>query len=189
MNNNDEIIGAGKSGEEDLLDFEFDDLSPEDFEAESSDSLSDEDIIDLVDIVEPGELSGSSETDEMSQLMDDDIFADEGATNDFSDMSLDELAKSVELELSETLRKNLDTTLDGLETSEQDDAAEVEEAVAPEQFEPEAEGLDSLAVEKNLNLRQPLKSLWMSLQRLWRLTLLGVLRRRRRSLLKGRGNQ
>ncbi len=139
MDNNDQIVGEGKQGEEDLLDFEFDDLSPEDLDAESSDLSSDDDIIDLIDIIEPGEMADTSKTDELSQLLnDDDIFADEAKTDDFSDMSLDELAQSVEMELSETLRKDLDTTLDGLETSGKESVIEAQED-ASEQFELEEE--------------------------------------------------
>ncbi len=49
------IFENEKKGEEDLLDFEFDDLSKEDVEAASGGSKEDEEIIELDDIVEKKE--------------------------------------------------------------------------------------------------------------------------------------
>jgi hypothetical protein len=53
MSNNDTFSGEGKKGEEELLDFDFEASSGEDVGNASGDFSSDEEILELVDIVEP----------------------------------------------------------------------------------------------------------------------------------------
>ena len=65
------------------------------------------------------------------------------------EISLDEFAETMEADLAGRLEKEKDIASDREgQPVGPGDVAEVEEAVAPEQFEPEAEGLDSLAMEE-----------------------------------------
>ena len=119
MGNNDEVFEGGEKGEEELLDFDFDELSEEDLKETGGDSSSDEDILELVDIVESGEITEDSESDEVAGLLDDaeapekDSFVAED-----SDLFSDEFAKTLEAEKPDSLEADLDAALDGLESSE-----------------------------------------------------------------------
>ncbi len=65
MTDKDDIIGDGIRGEEELLDFEFDELSESSSEKNTGSSTSDEEILDLVDIAGPGMAAGDLEADEI----------------------------------------------------------------------------------------------------------------------------
>ena len=65
MKNDEEFFEEGKKGEEDLLDFEFDELPEEGSQRASGDPASDGKIIELVDIVD------DSEFDEIARLLDE----------------------------------------------------------------------------------------------------------------------
>jgi len=129
MGNNDEIFEDGKKGEEELLDFDFDDLSEEDLEAVGGDSSSDEDILELVDIVESGEITEDSESDELAGLLDDaDAPEKDSSVAEDSDLFSDEFAQTVKAEKPDSLEADLDAALDGLESSEVDIVDEKESA-------------------------------------------------------------
>ncbi|MBW1705475.1 MAG: hypothetical protein JRJ86_09970 [Deltaproteobacteria bacterium] len=129
MGNNDETFEDGKKGEEELLDFDFDDLSEEDLDEAGGDSSSDEEILELVDIVEPGEITEDSESDELAGLLDDtDTPEKDKSVADASDLFSDEFAQTVEAEKPVSLEADLDAALDGLESSEVDIVDETESA-------------------------------------------------------------
>jgi len=130
MGNNDEILENGKKGEEELLDFDFDDLSEEDLNEAGGDSSSDEEILELVDIVEPGDITEDTESDKLSGLLDDTEAPEkDSSVAQASDLFSDEFARTVEAEKPDSLEADLDAALDGLESSdlgivEEDDSAD-----------------------------------------------------------------
>ena len=130
-----DIFENEKKGEEDLLDFEFDDLSKEDVEAASGGSTEDEEIIELDDIVETGELVEDPGSEEITRVLDEDEVAnDSEITEVMSDSDASELAQAKEQEESDDFEADLDAEFEKLETSEFD-IVEAEEKV--QSFEPE----------------------------------------------------
>ena len=135
MKKNKDIFENGKKGEEDLLDFEFDDLSKEDVEAASGGSIEDEEIIELDDIVETGELVEDPGSEEITRVLDEDEIAnDSEITEVMSDSEANELAQAKEEEMSDDFEADLDAEFEKLETSEFDIVEAEEKAHS---FEPE----------------------------------------------------
>ncbi len=121
MGKNDEIFEDGKNGEEELLDFDFDDLSEEDLEEFGVDASSDEEILDLVDMIEPGDITEDSESGEPAGLLDDAEAPEKDVSvAEASDLFSDEFAQTVKAEKPDSLEADLDAALDGLESSEVD---------------------------------------------------------------------
>jgi hypothetical protein len=119
MGNNDEIFEDGKKGEEELLDFDFDDLSEEDLDEAGGDSSSDEEILELVDIIEPGDIAEDSESGELAGLFDDAEESEkDSSVAEASDLFSDEFAQTIKAEKPDSLEADLDAALDGLESSE-----------------------------------------------------------------------
>jgi len=79
MKDEDALLGE-ETLDEDLLDFEFDDLLAGDIEATNGDSIPDEEVIELVDVVEEDSMPGDLEAD--SGLEDLSITTDEGGPTD-----------------------------------------------------------------------------------------------------------
>ena len=135
MKKNKDIFENEKKGEEDLLDFEFDDLSKEDVEAASGGSTEDEEIIELDDIVEKGELVEDPGSEDITRVLDEDEIANESEiTEVMSDSDASELAQAKEEEMSDDFEADLDAEFEKLETSEFD-IVEAEEKA--QSFEPE----------------------------------------------------
>jgi predicted transcriptional regulator len=135
MKKNKDIFENGKKGEEDLLDFEFDDLSKEDVEASSGGSTEDEEIIELDDIVETGELVEDAESEEITRVLDEEeITSESEITEVMSDSEASELAQANEEDMSDDFEADLDAEFEKLETSEFD-IVEAEEKA--QSFEPE----------------------------------------------------
>lgn len=135
MKKNKDIFENGKKGEEDLLDFEFDDLSKEDVEAASGGSTEDEEIIELDDIVEKGELVEDPGSEDITRVLDEEEIANESeVTAVKSDSEASELAQAKEEEMSDDFEADLDAEFEKLETSEFD-IVEAEEKA--QSFEPE----------------------------------------------------
>ena len=104
MKKNKDIFENEKKGEEDLLDFEFDDLSKEDVEAASGGSTEDEEIIELDDIVEKGELVEDPGSEDITRVLDEDEIAnDSEITEVMSDSDL--LPRGFEERLQVTLSR------------------------------------------------------------------------------------
>ncbi len=135
MKKNKDTFENGKKDEEDLLDFEFDDLSKEDVEATSGGSTEDEEIIELDDIVEKGEMVEDPGSEEITRVLDEEEIANESeVTEVMSDSEASELAKAKEEEMSDDFEADLDAEFEKLETSEFD-IVEAEEKA--QSFEPE----------------------------------------------------
>ena len=135
MKKNKDIFENEKKGEEDLLDFEFDDLSKEDVEAASGGSTEDEEIIELDDIVEKGELVEDPGSEDITRVLDEDEIAnDSEITEVMSDSDASELAQAKEEAMSDDFEADLDAEFEKLETSEFD-IVEAEEKA--QSFEPE----------------------------------------------------
>jgi hypothetical protein len=135
MKKNKDIFENGKKGEEDLLDFEFDDLSKEDVEASSGGSTEDEEIIELDDIVETGELVEDAESEEITRVLDEEeITSESEITEVMSDSEASELVQANEEDMSDDFEADLDAEFEKLETSEFD-IVEAEEKA--QSFEPE----------------------------------------------------
>jgi len=135
MKKNKDIFENGKKGEEDLLDFEFDDLSKEDVEAASGGSTEDEEIIELDDIVEKGELVEDPGSEDITRVLDEEEIAnDSEITEVMSDSDASELAQAKEEAMSDDFEADLDAEFEKLETSEFDIVEPEEKA---QSFEPE----------------------------------------------------
>ncbi len=155
MNEKDEILEQGKESEEDLLDFEFDDLSGDDFQEGESEGTSDEEILELVDIVEKGEAAGASESDEIAQLLDEEeIFQEETTTEQGaeSEFELDEVAEPAEDEGSGEIELDLDSSFEELETKEEEeevflDTGEMEKAAVVDEGAKEQAGEEEVSFE------------------------------------------
>ena len=135
MKKNKNIFENGEKGEEDLLDFEFDDLSKEDLEAASGGSTEDEEIIELDDIVEKGELVEDPGSEDITRVLDEEEIANESeVTAVKSDSEASKLAQAKEEEMLDDFEADLDAEFEKLETSEFD-IVEAEEKA--QSFEPE----------------------------------------------------
>lgn len=135
MKKNKDIFENEKKGEEDLLDFEFDDLSKEDVAAASGGSTEDEEIIELDDIVETGEMVEDPGSEDITRVLDEDEIAnDSEITEVMSDSDASELAQAKEEAMSDDFEADLDAEFEKLETSEFD-IVEAEEKA--QSFEPE----------------------------------------------------
>jgi hypothetical protein len=115
MSNNDTFSGDGKKGEEELLDFDFETSSGEDVGNEGSDFSLDEEILELVDIVEPGGDIEDSESDEIAKLLQEEPV--EEPEEKVLDLELEELDKPRE-DTSQILESDIGSVLDDLELSE-----------------------------------------------------------------------
>jgi hypothetical protein len=70
MENDEKSFDDKKPGEDELLDFEFDELAKDSGGVDDVEGLDDEGIIELVDVVEKGEIPPSSETEEIERFLD-----------------------------------------------------------------------------------------------------------------------
>jgi len=141
MEKDNEINRDGEDIQEELLDFEFDELSEDKVVEKNGNSLSDDEILELVDIVEPGEETEDLNLEDTAKLLDEEAIEEQvqpgvgpGVVLDELDNSpevvLDELDNSPEVVLDEldnspedreigNLESDLDSALEGLELSEE----------------------------------------------------------------------
>ena len=116
MKNNDEFFENEKDDDEDLLEFEFDELSEEDDGESIGDSSSDEEVIELVDVVERGEVAEESESEEIARLLDSE--ADEEKQIEFdeeSDFAPSEFGQIPEGDVSQGLDSEMESVVEDLE--------------------------------------------------------------------------
>jgi len=116
MANNDDIVKDDQQAEEELLDFDFDDLEDMDLE-DGGESASDDDILDLSDIAEPGESAEDLGVDDLEGFMEDEKSSPE--VSDASDLFSDEFAKTVEAKASGEIEDDLDAALDAFGSLEE----------------------------------------------------------------------
>lgn len=124
-NDNEDLFKQGEKSKEDSLDFEFDDLSEQDFEVVSGDPPSDDEIIDLIDIIESEEVP---EGEEIESLLEE----DEGVNGKA------EKEEGLKEDVSVEIETDLDFKLEELlgDDSSETDLVEPEE----EESEPEKPG-------------------------------------------------
>jgi hypothetical protein len=120
MKDTEDLFDKGKNDEEDLLEFEFDELSEEEDVRSSS---SDEEVIELVDVVESGEIIEESEPEEIARLLDgeeatekDEEFG-EGAA--FSPSEFDRISEE---DLPQGLDADLDSAIEEPAPSEREES-------------------------------------------------------------------
>jgi len=104
MKNDEEPFAENETGEEEIIDFEFDDLADDAGPAELAD-VEEEEIIELIEVVEGGEEPGvaNSETAEIERLLDEEDSLEEEEIEVFSEeMAAKETGTDEELELGVT---------------------------------------------------------------------------------------
>lgn len=143
MKNEDDISKNGKEVDGELLDFDFDELSEEkDVEKAGVDSLLDNEILELVDVVEPGMEAEDLKSVDIEQ----------------SDLASNGLLQTPEEDEFESLESDLDSALEGMELSEDADEdfnlldSDVETMVEPEQQPEIEEAVISPAVEEPVDV-------------------------------------
>jgi hypothetical protein len=116
---NDKIVDDAGKADEEILDFEFDELSEEENEGMSGEASSTDDPIELVDVIEKGEMVKDSESDDIVvEMKDIEGLEGEGAIEKESDLSSDEVAQAPDSGASQRLEADLDAALEGFESFE-----------------------------------------------------------------------
>lgn len=132
MKKDEDLSKETNKDKDELLDFEFDDLSNGDVEAPNDDSPLDEEIIELDDIVEAGELLEDDESEEVTRVLDEEETVQKTEGTEADSLSSIELDQVLEEEASEDLALDLDAELEGMGTSEMD-------LIGPEKGEEDSE--------------------------------------------------
>lgn len=96
MENEEEKIEGQMNDEEDLFDLSLDDLSPEDIDQEPIKEESDEEIIELMDLIEKGEKNLESDNGELDSLLDEGLEAGETMPDDEESLDIGEPLESME---------------------------------------------------------------------------------------------
>jgi len=105
MSNGDDTIGNGKQSDDDLLNFDFDDLSTAEVKQAHAEPSADDEVIDLLDVVEEDDKDGEQPIDLQETV-------DEAPA-----LASDELAEAMDESIPSDLESELDAALDGLEPS------------------------------------------------------------------------
>ena len=164
-NNNEELFKQGEKSKEDSLDFEFDDLSEQDLEIVSDDPPSDEEIIDLIDIIESEEIP---EGEEIESLLEEDEGVEEKAESEEGLKEDDEIESDLDFKLEELLgadSSDMDTVEPDKEETEseksgglfEEDVVEAETA-ADEEFEIVQEETQDVEEGESLDLEADIDS-------------------------------
>ena len=123
MKDNNNLFDKGKNEEDDLLEFEFDDLSEEDEGRSMGASSSDEEVIELVDVVERGEITEESESEEIARLLDGEEATEKqeefGEGADFSPSEFDRISGE---DVPQGLDSDLDSAVEAPEPSEREES-------------------------------------------------------------------
>jgi len=150
MENDEKHFGEKKIGEDELLDFEFDELANDSGGSEDGESAEDERIIELVDVVEKGELPSISETGEIERYLDKDespgdLQANETEAEEPSEgeMGDEDLADSEVLEPIEDIELDLIEAEDTLAISDVEEEGKEEDQHLGLDLESALETLDS----------------------------------------------
>jgi hypothetical protein len=118
MKKDKDLVKDANKDEEDLLDFEFDELSDGDIEASNGGSPLDDEIIELDDIVEKGGLLEDDESEEVTTLMHEDEIIQKADSALDEPFPSDDLDQSLEGVGSEDFNLDMDAELENLGTSE-----------------------------------------------------------------------
>lgn len=116
---NDKIVDDAGKADEELLDFEFGDLSEEENEGMSGEVSSMDEPIELVDVIEKGEMVKDPESDDIvGEMKGIQGFEGQGAIEKESDLSSDEVAQAPDGEATQRLEADLDAALEGFKSFE-----------------------------------------------------------------------
>jgi hypothetical protein len=127
MENDEKPFGDKKIGEDELLDFEFDELAKDSGGAADLEAPEDEGIIELVDVIEKGEVPPSSETEEIERFLDkEESLADLQTDETGAERSEDEIGEEGLVD-SEVLEPIEDIELDLIEAEDTLAISDVEE--------------------------------------------------------------
>lgn len=111
---NDKIVDDTRKADEEILDFEFDELSEEENEGMSGEVSSIDEPIELVDVIEKGDMFKDPESDDIVvEMKDIQGFEGQGAIEKESDLSSDEVAQAPDGEATQRLEADLDAALEG----------------------------------------------------------------------------
>jgi hypothetical protein len=159
MKKNEELFEVAKKDEEELLDFEFDELSEEDLEAASDDSVLDEEIIELDDIVETGEFAEGSESEEITKVLDEEMMKEkaESAEAEFNAAS-SELDQTPEPDTDDSLATMDSTEMDISDTGHMAKRSESEEIATLLDGDESTEAPEPTEVISDLGIRDSDKS-------------------------------
>lgn len=116
---NDKIVDDVGKADEEFLDFEFGDLSEEENEGMSGEVSSMDEPIELVDVIEKGEMVKDPESDDIvGEMKGIQGFEGQGAIEKESDLSSDEVAQAPDGEATQRLEADLDAALEGFKSFE-----------------------------------------------------------------------
>jgi hypothetical protein len=154
MKNDEESFAEKKTGEKEIIDFEFDELANDTSDTELAD-VEEKEIIELVDVVELGEEPSApvSETAEIERLLDEEGPLEEGEIEDLSDESIQQEPMTEEIthsDLSGTVEE------DEFELIESEETRAIPGEETPVNLEQETQDL-TLDLDSALETIEPLE--------------------------------
>ena len=153
MEKDNDLLEGQTDSEEDLFDLSLNDLSPEDLEQEPAKEDTDEDIIELMELVEKGEKELSGDYGEDVPVIEDDQPTEKQIEDDADEISEEESALSKsDLDLSDmSLEADLNL-LDEEDTDTEETAPESDELLVNEELEEETDQ------EMNMTINSPIEA-------------------------------
>jgi len=154
MKNDEESFADKKTGEEEIIDFEFDELASDTGDTELA-NVEEEEIIELVDVVEGGEEPSApvSETAEIERLLDEEGSLEEEEIEELSEESIQQeptTEEGADSGLSETVEE------EEFELLESEETRAISEEEAPTSLEEETQDLE-LDLDSALETIEPLE--------------------------------
>ncbi|HUU81539.1 MAG TPA: hypothetical protein VMW90_08830 [Acidobacteriota bacterium] len=124
MKKNGKVLEEAGKKEEELLDFEFEELLEDEGKAVSAEASSDKEVIELVDVIEMGEMIQGLEYDKTAGMLGDRgaLEKPEMVEEEF-DLGSDEFIQTPDEEATQRLEADFDSILETLKSSESVDAA------------------------------------------------------------------
>ena len=116
MSDNETFSGGGKKGEEEFLEFDFEESFGKEFGDEEDDFPSDEEILELVDVVEPAADFEDSESDDIAKLLEEEPV--EKAEEKEMGLELGGRDEPQGEDSSQILESDIGSILDDMESSE-----------------------------------------------------------------------
>jgi hypothetical protein len=140
MQNDEESFAEKKTGEEEIIDFEFDELSEDAGDLEVTE-VDEEEIIELVDVVEGGKEAASpdSETAEIERLLDEEGALEEVEVEEPSEENLDLESETEDVSDSELLEP---VEEDEFELLESEETRAISEEEGPASLEQQTQDLE-----------------------------------------------
>jgi hypothetical protein len=124
MKNNGKDFEEAGTKEEELLDFEFEELLEDEGKAVSAEASSDKEVIELVDVIEKGEMIQGLEYEKtVGMLGDRGALEEPEMVEEEFDLGSDEFIQTPDEEATQRLEADFDSILETLKSSENVDAA------------------------------------------------------------------